>query len=148
MLINPFCGSGAANYRCQTGSLIFLQFSICIYCSDIKFCPQPLISTTVTRGPANFINLSAIIVELRLAEHGTKFRRVASEFGNHNFAQHVLIHYCTFCEIFIKIWDGRAGSICWIDTEWLVCHICDPDTSLVKHLPPMNTMIGVESHST
>jgi len=37
--------------------------------------PQPLISTTITRCPANFINLSAIIEELRLAEHGPKFGR-------------------------------------------------------------------------
>src|SRR6218665_1173260 len=29
-LINPFCDSGAAKYRCQTGSLIVLQFSISI----------------------------------------------------------------------------------------------------------------------
>src|SRR6218665_1241104 len=45
------------------------------YCSDIKFFPQALISTTITRCPANFINVSAIIVELRLAEHGSKLRR-------------------------------------------------------------------------
>src|SRR6218665_184006 len=45
------------------------------YCSDIKFFLQPLISTTITRCPANFIKLSAIIVELRLAEHGSNFRR-------------------------------------------------------------------------
>jgi len=44
------------------------------YCSDIKFFPQPLISTTITRCPANFINLSTITVELQLAEQGTKFR--------------------------------------------------------------------------
>src|SRR6218665_2544037 len=82
------------------------------YCSDIKVFPQPSIITTITRCPANFINLSAIIVELRLAEHGTKFMRdlqiaingvTADVFSNSakkrilrmllkNFAQHVLIH--------------------------------------------------------
>src|SRR6218665_378730 len=36
------------------------------YCSDIKFFPQSSISTTITRCPANVINLSAIIVVLRL----------------------------------------------------------------------------------
>src|SRR6218665_2586653 len=45
------------------------------YCSDIKFVPQPLISTTMTRCPANFMNLSAIIVELSLAEYDSKLRR-------------------------------------------------------------------------
>src|SRR6218665_3661451 len=44
------------------------------YCSDIKFFPQPLISTTMTRCPANFMNLSAIIVELSLAESDSKLR--------------------------------------------------------------------------
>src|SRR6218665_2388960 len=76
VLINPFCDSGAAKYRCQIGSLIFFAvFNMHLennYCSDTKFFPQPLISTTMTRCPANFINLSAIIVELR---HGSKFRR-------------------------------------------------------------------------
>src|SRR6218665_1050029 len=81
------------------------------YCFDIKIFPQPLISTTITRCPENFVNLSAIIVELRLAEHGTKFRRdlqIAvngvtpdvfklppkknTENITANFAQHVLIH--------------------------------------------------------
>src|SRR6218665_1380652 len=45
------------------------------YCSDIKFYPHPSISNTITRCPANFINLSAIVEELRLSEHGTKLRR-------------------------------------------------------------------------
>src|SRR6218665_3236334 len=45
------------------------------YCSDIKFFSQPLISTTMTRCPANFMNLSAIIVELSLAEYDSKLRR-------------------------------------------------------------------------
>src|SRR6218665_966700 len=45
------------------------------HCSDIKFFPQPLISTTMTRCPANFMNLSAIIVELSLAEYDSKLRR-------------------------------------------------------------------------
>src|SRR6218665_3212312 len=79
VLINPFCDSGAAKYRCQTGSLIFLQFFNKHleknYCSDIKFFPQPLISTTMTRCPANFMNLSAIIVKLSLAEYDSKLRR-------------------------------------------------------------------------
>src|SRR6218665_233265 len=30
VLINPFCDTGAAKYRYQTGALIFLQFSISI----------------------------------------------------------------------------------------------------------------------
>src|SRR6218665_3752687 len=45
------------------------------YCSDIKFFPQPLISTTMTSCPANFMNLSAIIVEISLAEYDSKLRR-------------------------------------------------------------------------
>jgi len=76
-------------------------------------------------------------VGLQVAEHGTKFRRdlqiaingvtqTSLKFSQkrilrilwQNFAQHVLIHQCTFCEIFIKIWDGWAGSICWFDTKW------------------------------
>src|SRR6218665_1117724 len=44
------------------------------YCTDIKFFPQPLISTTMTRCAANFMNLSAIIVELSLAEYDSKLR--------------------------------------------------------------------------
>src|SRR6218665_1144824 len=44
------------------------------YCSDIKFLPRSLISTTITRFSANLINLSAVIVELRLAECGRKLR--------------------------------------------------------------------------
>jgi len=45
------------------------------YSLDIKYFPQPLISTTITRCPASYINLSAIIVELRLAEYSSKLRR-------------------------------------------------------------------------
>ena|SRR6218665_1114538 len=37
--------------------------------------PTALIGTTITRCPANFINLSAIVVDLRLAEYGIKLRR-------------------------------------------------------------------------
>jgi len=55
------------------------------YCSDIKFFPWPLISTTITRCPANFINLSAILVELRLAEYGSKLR---CEIGNQDKRGH------------------------------------------------------------
>src|SRR6218665_2126131 len=77
-LINPFCDSGAAKYRCQDRVINF--FAVLnkhlekYYCSDIKFFPQPLISTTMTRFPANFMNLSVIIVELSLAEYGSKLR--------------------------------------------------------------------------
>ena len=67
VLINPFYGSGTAKYICQPGSLTFLQFF-----------PTALdMFHYITRCHGNFINLSAIIffVELRLAEHSTKFRR-------------------------------------------------------------------------
>jgi len=39
---------------------------------------QPLISITQTSCPANFINLSAILVELRMAEYGSKLMRFAN----------------------------------------------------------------------
>src|SRR6218665_353238 len=44
------------------------------YSSDTKFFPQPLISTNKSRCPANFINLSAIIEDLRLSEYDCKLR--------------------------------------------------------------------------
>ena len=45
------------------------------YSSYIKLFLQPLISPPIARCPANFINLSAIIVDLQLAEYGSKLRR-------------------------------------------------------------------------
>jgi len=44
------------------------------YSSYIKFFPQPLISTTITRCTADFINLFAIIVDFWHSEYGSKFR--------------------------------------------------------------------------
>src|SRR6218665_3189824 len=109
VLINPFCDSGAAKYRCQTGSLIFLAvFNKHLeknYCSDIKFFPQPLISTTMTRCPANFMNLSAIIVELSLAEYDRKLGRylqmglpqTSLKFRQKKNTENIAAKLCTAC---------------------------------------------------
>ena len=76
------------------------------YCSDIKFSPQPSISTIITRCPANFINLSAVIVELRLAEHGTKFIRdlqiaingvTPDVFRQKKNTENIAAKFCTAC---------------------------------------------------
>jgi len=78
------------------------------YCSDIVFLPQPLISTTITMCPANFINLSAIIVELRLAEYCTKLRRdlqIAINWGTPDVfkilkkknTENIVAKFCTAC---------------------------------------------------
>jgi len=80
VLINPSCDSGAAKYRCQTGSLIYLQFYICIKKTlffKYQVFPELLISTTISRRPVNFINLYAIIVAFCLwpAEYDSKLRR-------------------------------------------------------------------------
>src|SRR6218665_2381956 len=78
VLINPFCDSGTAKYRPQMVLLIFLcSFQYASrknYSSDIRFFPQPLITITIARCPANFINLSAIIVDLWLSEYCNKLR--------------------------------------------------------------------------
>jgi len=132
---NSFCERGAAKYRCQTRPLIFFAVFIMhlgkYYCSDIKFFPQPSISTTITKRLGNFINLSAIIVELRLAEHGTKFRRdlqiaitgslrTSLKFRQKNNTENIAAKFCTacsntlmhtFCENFIEIWDGQEGNL-------------------------------------
>jgi len=54
---------------------------ICIYYymhlllfSNVKF-PEPLISTTISRCPGNFINLGAIIVAFWPSEYDSKLRR-------------------------------------------------------------------------
>src|SRR6218665_2495930 len=50
-----------------------------IYCSYITFSTEPLISTTIaTSCPTIFINLFAILVELRMAEYGCKLMRFAN----------------------------------------------------------------------
>jgi len=76
--MNPFCGSGTAKYRPQMVLLIILcSFQYASrknYFSDIRFFPQPLITITIARCPANFINLSAIIVDLWLSEYRSKLR--------------------------------------------------------------------------
>src|SRR6218665_2314295 len=69
--MKPSCGSGTAQYRPQMALLIILcNFQYASrnnYFSDIRFFPQPLITITIARCPANFINLSAIIVDLWLS---------------------------------------------------------------------------------
>ena len=65
----------------KQGSSLFAVFNVHlekIYCSDIIFFTQPLISTTITSCPANLLNLSAILVELRMAEYGCKLMRIAN----------------------------------------------------------------------
>src|SRR6218665_4061180 len=59
VLMNPFCGSGTAKYRPQMVLLIILcSFQYASrknYFSDIRFFPQPLITITIARCPANFM---------------------------------------------------------------------------------------------
>src|SRR6218665_1156286 len=81
LLINLLCDSGAAKYRRQTGSLIYLVFymHLLLYVSitifQISNFPEPLISTTTSRCPVNFINIAAIIVAFWLSEYDSKLRR-------------------------------------------------------------------------
>src|SRR6218665_3376841 len=76
--MNPFCGSRTAKYRPQMVLLIILcSFQYASrknYFSDVRFFSQPLITITIARCPANFINLSAIIVDLWLSEYHSKLR--------------------------------------------------------------------------
>src|SRR6218665_2334251 len=76
--MNPFGGSGTAKYRPQMVLLIILcSFQYASrnnYFSDIRFFPQPLITITIARCPANCINLSAIIVDLWLSKYRRKLR--------------------------------------------------------------------------
>jgi len=60
-----------------------------IHCSDITFFLQSLISTTIASCPENFINLSAILVEVRMADYGCKLMRFANrgKWGHHRVAQ-------------------------------------------------------------
>jgi len=49
-----------------------------------------------------------------LSQLSQKLLKISSS----NFACFHLDVWATFPANFIKFWDGRAGAICWIDTEW------------------------------
>src|SRR6218665_391089 len=74
----PFCGSGTAKYTPHMVLMIILcSFKYAYrknYFSDIRFYPQPMITITIARCPANVITLSAIIVDLWLSEYPSKLR--------------------------------------------------------------------------
>src|SRR6218665_2370519 len=79
VLINPLCDVGASKYRRQTGSSVYLQFfymHLLLYASitifQISSFPEPLINTTMSRCPVNFINLAATIVVFRPSEYDSK----------------------------------------------------------------------------
>src|SRR6218665_1898119 len=82
VLINLLCDGGAAKYRRQKGSLIYLQFFICIYYymhlllffKYQIFHAEPLINTTISKCPVNFINLAAIIVAFWLSEYDQQIK--------------------------------------------------------------------------
>src|SRR6218665_2314860 len=71
---------GEWNCKVQTPDGVvdyFVQFSICIKKKLLfryQVFPQPLITITIARCPANFINLSAIIVDLWLSEYRSKLK--------------------------------------------------------------------------
>src|SRR6218665_3930964 len=82
VLINPLCDGGAAKYRRQTGSLIYSQsfyMHLLLYASitifQISSFPEPLISTTISSCPVNFINLASTIVVFRPSEYDNKLIR-------------------------------------------------------------------------
>src|SRR6218665_2342037 len=81
LLINPLCDGGSSKYRRQRGSSIYLQIfymHLLLYASitifQISSFPEPLISTTISRCPVNFINLAATIVVFRPSEYYSKLR--------------------------------------------------------------------------